>query len=227
MRNRWVTTKKAKEILEKLGPWLDKRPPLRKFTDRLDATVETIWPLPRIAALYVALDRAIARLRGPLSEASSCLVEMEVAATEPDMVPVVEQLKLDDVRHILGSVNDLELALTHVPDAFPGRANKRRRRPKLSDWQIGFVRDLAEVAEDIGIPVTTGGNPAAAEPHQTAFTTLVYEVERVLPEEMQSATLSACAKRIERAIRDSERWLGKSIAYTRKPQKRRSRLRDK
>jgi hypothetical protein len=132
VRNRWVTTKKAKEILEKLGPWLDKRPPLRKFTDRLDATVETIWPLPRIAALYVALDRAIARLRGPLSEASSCLVEMEVAATEPDMVPVVEQLKLDDVRRILGSVNDLELALTHVPDAFPGRANKRRRRPKLT-----------------------------------------------------------------------------------------------
>ena len=180
-----------------------------------------------LPALYVELDRAIARLRGPLPEASSCLVEMEVAATEPDMVPVVELLKLDDVRRILGSVNDLELALTHVPDAFPGRANKRRRRPKLSDWYIGFVRDLAEVAEDIGIPVTTGGNPAAAEPHQTAFTTLVYEVERVLPEEMQSATLSACAKRIERAIRDSERWLGKPIAYTRKPQTRRSRLRDK
>ena len=105
---RWVTTEKAKEILEKLHPWLDKHPhpPLEEFTERLDATVETVWPLPHIAGLYVALDRAIARLRGPLSEASSCLVEMEVAATQPDMVPVVEQPKLDDVRRILGTPPD-------------------------------------------------------------------------------------------------------------------------
>ena len=63
---RWVTTEKAKEILEKLHPWLEKHPPLEVFTEWLDATVETIWPLPRIAGLYVELDRAIARLRGPL-----------------------------------------------------------------------------------------------------------------------------------------------------------------
>jgi hypothetical protein len=62
VRNRWVTTKKAKEVLEKLGPWLDKRPPLRKFTDRLDATVGTVWPLACIAGLYVNLDGALTRL---------------------------------------------------------------------------------------------------------------------------------------------------------------------
>jgi hypothetical protein len=132
------------------------------------------------------------------------------------------------VRRILGSVNDLELALTHVPDAFPGTANKRQRgRPKRSDWFIGFVRDLAEVAEEIGVAVTIRGDPAAAEPHQTAFITLVYEVERVLPEEVRSSTITACAQRVRRAIRDSAHWLGEPIVLTRIPRKRRSRLRDK
>lgn len=81
MRNRWVTTKKAKEVLEKLGPWLDKRPPLRKFTDRLDATVGTVWPLACIAGLYVNLDGALTRLGDdPLRNASNSIARA-LAAT--------------------------------------------------------------------------------------------------------------------------------------------------
>jgi hypothetical protein len=227
VRNRWVTTKKAKEILEKLGPWLDKRPPLRKFTDRLDATVGTVWPLACIAGLYVNLDGALTPLRSALPAAKFHLSAMETAATEPELFSHLELLNLNKVRTILAAINDLELELIHAPAAFSRAADKRPRgRPKRSDWFIGFVRDLAEVAEEIGIPVTTGGNPAAAE-RQTAFTTLVYEVERVLPKEVRSVSLTACEQRVGRAIRDSAKWLGEPIARTRIPRKRRSRLRDK
>ena len=200
MRNRWVTTKKAKKILEKLGPWLDKRPPLRKFTDRLNATVETIWPLPRIAAHYMALDGAITQLRRALPAVKFHLRAMEVAAIEPEIVPFVELLQLDDVRRILGSVNDLELTLTHIPNAFGGTADKRKRGTKPKDWYVGLVRDLVEVAREIGIPFSTDCNGAAAEQHLTALATLVHEVEGLLPKEVRSNSLPACKQHIVRDL---------------------------
>jgi hypothetical protein len=62
-RGRYVTEEQAKEILNKLDRWLDKHPPLDEFTERLDATVETIWPVACIAGLYVDLDGALTPLR--------------------------------------------------------------------------------------------------------------------------------------------------------------------
>jgi hypothetical protein len=176
----------------------------------------------------VDLDGAITPLRRALPAPKLHLSAMETAGTKPEIASFLELLKLDEVRRILAAVNDLDLALTRAPAAFARTADKRpRRRPKRSDWYIGFVQDLAEVAEEIGIPVTSRGVAEAAEPHQTAFTTLVYEVERVLPEEVRSLRLTACAQRVDRAIRDSAQWLGEPIARTRIPRKSRSRLRDK
>jgi hypothetical protein len=202
---RWVTEEKAKEILEKLDPWLDKHPPLDEFTDRLDATVETIWPLTRIAALHVALDGAITQLRRALPAVKFQLGAMEVAATEPEIVPFVELLKLDEVRRV---ANDLELALTHTPDAFAGTSDKRKRGTKPKDWYVSLVRDLVEVAWEIDIPVSTDGNRAAPEPHQTAFTRLVYEVDRFLPKEVRSPSITACKQRIIDALPGAMKLLG-------------------
>ena len=80
-QERYVTEEQAKKILEKLDQWLETHPAIDEFTERLDATVETIWPLTRIAALYVALDGAITQLRRALPAAKFQLSAMELAAT--------------------------------------------------------------------------------------------------------------------------------------------------
>ena len=60
-------------------------PPLDEFTDRLDATVGTVWPLACIAGLYVDLDGALTPLRRALPAAKFHLSAMETAATEPEI----------------------------------------------------------------------------------------------------------------------------------------------
>ena len=103
------------------------------------------------------------------------------------------------MRRILAAINKLDLALTRAP-GFAGTADKRKRGTKPKDWYVGLVRDLVEVAREIGIPVSTDCNGAAAESHLKAFTTLVYEVERVLPKEVRSDSLPACKQRIVRDL---------------------------
>ena len=204
-QERYVTEEQAKKILEKLDQWLETHPAIDEFTERLDATVETIWPLTRIAALYVALDGAITQLRRALPAAKFQLSAMELAATEPEIAPFVEQLKLDEVS---GFVDDLELALTHIPRAFAGTADKRKPGTKPKDWYVSLVRDLVEVAWEIGIPLSTDGNRAADEPHQTALTRLVYEVEKFLPKQVRSPSVSACKQRIVEDLPGAMKLLG-------------------
>lgn len=57
---------------------------------------------------------------------------------------------------------------------------------------------MARVAGHLGIEVTTGGD-RGNNPHSTPFTELVFEIEHFLPEGMQSKSLAACARRIDRA----------------------------
>ena len=150
---RWVTTEKAKEILGKLQSVAGRAPTARrKFTESTRCDGGDYMAAPSYCrALRSARSRNCAASR-PSVRSKFCLVKMEVAATEPDMVPVVEQLKLDDVRRILGSVNDLELALTHVPDAFPGRANKWRGVQSLATGKsASFETSPKWLGEDVRI----------------------------------------------------------------------------
>jgi hypothetical protein len=198
---RRVTEEKAKEILEKLDPWLDKdkHPPLDEFTDRLDAIVETVLPVACIARLYVNLDGALTPLRRALPAAKFHLSAMETAAAKPEIAPFIELLKLDEVRRILAAIDKLDLTLTRAPGS-AGTADKRKRGTKPKDWYVGLVRDLVEVAREIGIPFSTDCNGAAAKQHLTALAKLVYEVEGFLPKEVRSNSLTACKQHIVRDL---------------------------
>ena len=72
-------------------------------------------------------------------------------------------------------------------------------RPAL-EWYDGLVRLMMRVAELIGIKVSTAGD-RSDDPSATPFTVLVFEAERVLPEEAWSKTLAACARRIDRSLK--------------------------
>jgi hypothetical protein len=60
------------------------------------------------------------------------------------------------------------------------------------------VRDLAEIADWMGIAATTRGK--ASDPHATPFTTFVFAVETLLPREVRSNSLGACARQINRTV---------------------------
>jgi hypothetical protein len=67
------------------------------------------------------------------------------------------------------------------------------------DFYDALVVLMEEIAGKIGLPVTVPWDPSD-EQQTTAFTVLVYEVERLLPRAAWSNTLAACAKRIERSL---------------------------
>jgi hypothetical protein len=151
---------------------------------------------------------------------------MEESGAAPEMANFMGLLKLDYVKDALVALNKLERILSRIPAAFSGR-QKPRKGPVPRAWYSGFVRDLAEIAEEIGIGVTTGGD-RSDDPHATPFTRLVFAVEKLLPLDARSPSLEACAKRIDRAIAASAREIGESVA--RKGKRRKpagSRLRDK
>jgi hypothetical protein len=58
---------------------------------------------------------------------------------------------------------------------------------------------FAELVETIGIEMRTAGD-RADDPAAMPFTRFVFICEKLMPEEEQSPSLSACAKRIDRAI---------------------------
>jgi hypothetical protein len=89
---------------------------------------------------------------------------------------------------------DCERALSLVRQTL---AKEGRRGP---EWTDAYIQLMAQVAERLGIPVTTAGD-RADDPYATPFTVLVYQIERVLPEEAWSPTIAACAKRIERSLK--------------------------
>jgi len=236
-RGRWVTPEKAKEILKELDPWLNKYPPLGKFTEQLDVTVETIWAIHCVGGHYHKVAGALRQLRRAFREAKlhgadyeaefhqaaceakNAILEMKASTRLPEMSAYRSLLKLNAFRDLLKatdaeelSVDDLESALTRVPTAFSGRPVAGSTAWLV--WYPGFVRDLAVIAKGI-VPVRTQGDREGNQ-HKTAFTTFVYAVEKLLPPETQCRLLSGCAKRIDRAIKNSRRTLGKQIRGTQK-----------
>jgi len=59
---------------------------------------------------------------------------------------------------------------------------------------------MVEIAGQLGLPVAPPWDPSDDQ-QATAFTVLVYDVERLLPRAAWSNTLAACAKRIERSLK--------------------------
>jgi hypothetical protein len=93
--------------------------------------------------------------------------------------------------------------LSRIQAPFVGRKDKGPKGPKPRLWFGDFARDLAEIAEGIGIAVTTRGSQAS-DPHATPFTRFVFAVEKLLPREVRSNSLAACAKQISRTMAASE-----------------------
>ena len=110
------------------------------------------------------------------------------------------------------AVNELERALDRVPAAFSGR-QKPGKGPAPRAWYFGFVRDLAEIAHGLGIEVTIGGGGWSDDTRATPFTRFVFAVEKLLPRNAQSNSLTACAKQIERAIKASAQQTDSEQAF--------------
>ena len=72
---------------------------------------------------------------------------------------------------------------------------------------------MVRVADLIGIKVSTAGD-RSEDPYATPFTVLVFQAERVLPEEAWSPNLAACAKRIESSLKRLKRPLRKNSTKT-------------
>ena len=99
---------------------------------------------------------ALAELGAPRNGAKTVLRAMEESAASPEMVNYADLLKLDVVRPVrLRSTSWIAL-WPGFRQLFPDNKN----RPKVqrrANWYFGFVRDLAEIAHELGIEVTIGG----------------------------------------------------------------------
>jgi len=164
-----------------------------------------------IVGHYRAVDRKLAELGPVAQQAKPVLRAMEERAGAPEMTNFVQLLNLDEVRAVLAAVEELETARSRVPAAFSGH-QEPRKGPVPRTWYSGFVRDLADVAEeDLGIDVTTSGD-RSKNPHETPFTVFVFALESLLPPGEHSDSLAVCARRIDRAIAASEDEIDQPIA---------------
>lgn len=88
----------------------------------------------------------------------------------------------------------------------------KRGQPAFG-WYDEFVSLMMQVAESLGVKVTTAGS-RDGDRYSTPFTTLVFEAERVLPEEAWSPNLATCAKRIETSLKRLKRPARKNSTKT-------------
>ena len=144
-------------MLADFRPWLPDRPPINQFREQLDATVETIWAIHRATAHYKIANGAFRQLQESAKRVETALHAMEKSAVAPEMANFVGLLKLDEVRSALAAIDRLERDLARLPEVFSGQ-QKARQGPAARAWYSGFIRDLAKIAEEIGIDVTTGGD---------------------------------------------------------------------
>jgi hypothetical protein len=79
----------------------------------------------------------------------------------------------------------------------------KRGQPSFG-WYDELVSLMVHIAQLIGIKVSTAGD-RSEDPYVTPFTVLMFEAERVLPEEAWSPTLAACARRIDRSLKRLKR----------------------
>jgi hypothetical protein len=169
-----VTETQAKAVLAKLRPWLQEEPPLDQFRKQLEVMVARTEASPQ------------ATIHGGVLAQASSQVGQPVLSNPPAWGTLI-------------AANAPERVMSMVLEP-----QRPRKGPAPRAWYSGFVRDLAKIAEGIGIKVTTAGD-RSGDPHATPFTRFAFAAEKLLPLEEQSPSLAACAKRIDRAIAVSSR----------------------
>jgi hypothetical protein len=88
--------------------------------------------------------------------------------------------------------------LTHVEAAADIMREASADGPARAAWYDLIVEGAGAAARSLAIPLTIGGD-RDGNPHDTPFVRLVMGLESLLPSEMQSPSMAACAKRIERS----------------------------
>ena len=207
-----VSEARAEAVLAELRPWLRDRPPIDPFREQLEAIVEPIWAIYCAAGHYRAVDMALRKLRLSTEGAKTALRAMEESSKSPKMLNYTDLLKLDEVRTARLVVNEGHWGLARVPAVFSGQ-QKPGKGPAPRSWYSRFARDLAEIADEIGIELTIGGGGRTDDAHATPFTRFVFAVEKLLPRKAQSNSLTACAKQIERAIKASVHQIDSEQAF--------------
>jgi hypothetical protein len=203
----FVTEAQAEAVLAEIRPWVRDHPPIDQFREQLEAAVQTIWAIHRVVKHYHSTDEAFRQVRQSAKRAETAVKTMEESAAAPEMANFIDLLKVDEARPALDAV---DRALSRVPRAFSGQ-QMPRKGPAPRAWYSGFVRDLAEIADELGIDVTTRGD-GSKNPHETPFTVFVFAVEPLLPPGEHSDSLAVCAKRIDRAIAASEDEIDQPVA---------------
>ena len=191
--SQFVTEADAEAIRAELSPSLRNPPPIDQFRDQLEATVEIVRAIYCVSGHLRVADEAFRELRRSRQRAKNALRAMEESSTAPEMANFIDLLKPDAMSY---AANEILWTLSRIP---AGRKDKGPKGPNPRLWYGDFVRDLAEIAEDLGIAVTTRGSQAS-DPHVTPFTTFVFAVEKLLPREVRSNSLVACAKQINRTM---------------------------
>jgi hypothetical protein len=94
----------------------------------------------------------------------------------------------EQIRHMLKDVKAAETIIEQSSADGPARATYYDR----------IVEGARSAAQSLAIPLTIGGD-RSRDPYDTPFVRLVKCLESFLPSQMQSASLAACAKRIQRS----------------------------
>ncbi len=94
----------------------------------------------------------------------------------------------EQIRHMLKDVKAAETIIEQSSADGPARAT----------YYDLIVEGARSAAQSLAIPLTIGGD-RDGNPHDTPFVRLVMGLESLLPSEMQSPSMAACAKRIERS----------------------------
>jgi hypothetical protein len=114
-------------------------------------------------------------------------VEVEPSLTSSEMKQKCASV-YDQIRDILKNVKAAENTIKQCSTDGPARASYYDR----------IVEGTCSGAQILAIPLTTGGD-RSRDSHDTPFVRFVKRLESFLPSQMQSNSLAACAKRIERS----------------------------
>jgi hypothetical protein len=88
--------------------------------------------------------------------------------------------------------------LMHVEAAVAVLEKTSADGPARAAWYDLIVEGAVAAAQSLAIPLAIGGD-RDHNPHDTPFVRLIMGLEALLPPKMQSQSLAACAKRIERS----------------------------
>jgi hypothetical protein len=187
------------------------------FKDRICVVAGRFWHEREAVERKTVLDRlsklaanvqAIKAQLSPLREGLHETADTEVVSLLIRAIDVAhagkhpkprEQLEVT-LKVIEGLDDTCERALVLLSD-LPAK----RGQPALA-WYDELVSLMVQVAGLLGVQVSTAGD-RGEDPYATPFTLLVFEAERVLPEEAWSPTLPACARRIDRSLKRLKRPL--------------------